>query len=327
MPNTESHVLDFVSPNDHQPLIATADGSALVGAGGDRYPMRDGIPDFVLATDGGEAPQGNQEFYRTRAQEYDRGNSVMFRMLLAEEEPVREDFAESLKLLPGARVLEIGCGTCRDTVHLLRRDAIVYAGDLSFEMLAIGKQRLEDARADFSRVRLFRGDAMRLPFPDGFFDAAFHFGGLNMFPDIAGALAEMARVVKPGGRVVAGDESVGPWLADTEFAKILKNSNPLFAHVAPLDRIPVNARNVSCRWVLNGSFYLISFEVGAGEPQLDLDVEFPGWRGGSHRTRYFGRLEGVSPRLRETVVKQAAAEGLSIVAWLEKTLRKATETD
>lgn len=319
-------MLDFVSPENHQPLTPAADGSALVDADGTRYPIHDGIPDFVPATGSEEPPHGNQDFYRTRAHEYDFGNSVMFRMLLAEEEPVREDFAASLMLRPGARVLEIGCGTCRDTVHLLRRDATVYAGDLSYEMLAIGKQRLQDAKADFGRIRLFRADAMRLPFPDAFFDAAFHFGGLNLFPDVAGALAEMARVVKPAGRVVAGDESVGPWLADTDFAKILKNSNPLFAQVAPLDKIPVGARDVTCRWVLNGSFYLISFEVGTGEPQLDLDVEFPGWRGGSHRTRYFGRLEGVSPQLRETIVKQAAAEGLSIVAWLEKTLRKATET-
>ena len=70
--------------------------------------------------------------------------------------------------------------------------------------------------------------------------------------------------------------------------------------------------------MLNGSFYQIAFRVGPGEPQLDLDVEFPGWRGGSHRTRYFGRLEGVSPELREIVVKRAGSEGMSITAWLEK---------
>ncbi|WP_354034933.1 methyltransferase domain-containing protein [Bradyrhizobium sp. S3.2.6] len=317
---------DFVCPQDHQPLTLAEKGAALVSAAGARYPVRDGIPDFVAAAGHEDPPEGNQQFYRTRAQEYDLGNSVMFRMLQSEEEPVREDLADTLKLASGARVLEIGCGTCRDTVHLLRRNATVYAGDLSQEMLAIGKQRLSEANADLNRVRLFRADAMSLPFPDGFFDAAFHFGGLNLFPDIAASLAEMARVVKIGGRVVAGDEGVGSWLAQTEFAKILKNSNPLFTYAAPLDKVPVNARDVTCRWVLQGSFYLISFEVGQGEPQLDLDVEFPGWRGGSHRTRYFGRLEGVSPQLRDSVVKQAATEGLSISAWLEKTLHKATGT-
>jgi ubiquinone/menaquinone biosynthesis C-methylase UbiE len=319
-------VPDFVCPIDRKPLVKSEDDAALISAAGIRYPIHDGIPDFVAATDPQAPPAGNQDFYRSRAHEYDRGNDVMFKMLLCEQAPVREDLIGALKLCSGSRVLEIGCGTCRDTVHLLDRAASVHAGDLSHEMLAIGKQRLQEAGADFGRISLFRGDVMRLPFVDGFFDAAYHFGGLNLFPDIAVSLAEMARVVKPGGQVVAGDEGVGPWLANTDFAKILRNSNPLFSHSAPLDKLPVNARDVSCRWVLNGSFYLIAFEVGPGEPQLDLDVEFPGWRGGSHRTRYFGRLEGVSPELREIVVRQAAAEGLSIAAWLEKKLREATDT-
>jgi len=318
-------VLGFVCPKDHQPLALTADGAALISAAGIRYPLRDGIPDFVPGAEAELSPAGNQDFYRTRAHEYDRGNDVMFKMLLSEQEPVREELIDALKLRPGSRVLEIGCGTCRDTVHLLHRKVAVYAGDLSHEMLAIGKQRLEEAGADLDRVRLFQSDVMHLPFADGFFDAAYHFGGLNLFPDIAASLSEMARVVKPGGQVVAGDEGVGPWLSRTNFARILKNSNPLFEHSAPIDKLPIGARDVTCRWVLNGSFYLISFRVGTGEPQLDLDVGFPGWRGGSHRTRYFGRLEGVSPQLRETVIKQAAAEGLSISAWLEKTLRKATD--
>ncbi|MBR0756677.1 methyltransferase domain-containing protein [Bradyrhizobium jicamae] len=316
---------DFVCPIDRLPLTPTGDHAALRSAAGRLYPIHDGIPDFVEDATQDARPAGNQDFYRTRASEYDRGNDVMFKMLLAEQQPVRESLIDALGVRAGMRVLEIGCGTCRDTVHLLRRNLTVYAGDLAPEMLAIGRQRLVDAGADVNQVHLFRGDVMRLPFPDGFFDAAFHFGGLNLFPDIAAALAEMARVVKPGGRVVAGDEGVGSWLAQTQFAKILKNSNPLFEHTAPLDRIPLNARDVTCRWILSGSFYLISFEVGDGEPELDLDVEFPGWRGGSHRTRYFGRLEGVSPELRHTVVQRAAAEGLSITAWLERALRKATE--
>ncbi|HEV7407067.1 MAG TPA: methyltransferase domain-containing protein [Bradyrhizobium sp.] len=315
----------FFCPRTHEPLTISADNLFLESPAGDRYPIVDGIPGLLLDAGRQETISENHEYYRARAAEYDRGNDVMFRMLLSEEEPARTEMTAMLNIAPGDRVLEVGCGTCRDTVHLLARGAQVYASDLSREMIVIGRDRLRAAGADTSRVRLFLTDAMRLPFPDGFFDAAFHFGGLNLFSDIAAALAEMARVVKPGGRVVAGDEGVGAWLADTEFAKILENSNPLFKHRAPLDRIPVNARNVTCRWILNGSFYLIAFDVGAGEPQLDLDVQFPGWRGGSHRTRYFGKLEGVSPELRDGVVKAAAAEGVAVVTWLETALRRALE--
>jgi SAM-dependent methyltransferase/uncharacterized protein YbaR (Trm112 family) len=315
-----------VCPQTRLPLALSANGAALVSASGAHYPIVDGVPDFVVLTPGTEQRSTSGDYYRGRADEYDRGNDAMFRMLLCEEAPLRQEMVEALRLSSGSRVLEVGCGTCRDTVGLLDRGATVYASDLSPEMIVIGRQRLREAGADFSRLHLFRSDAMQLPFSDGFFDAAFHFGGLNLFPDIAGALREMTRVVKRGGRVVAGDEGLGPWLSDTLFGKILVNSNPLFAHRAPLDKVPVNARDVTCRWILNGSFYLIAFEVGQGEPQLDLDLEFPGWRGGSHRKRYFGRLEGVSPQLRDVIIKQAASEGLSISAWLEQTLRAATGT-
>ena len=314
---------DFVCPRTRTPLSVGADNSYLESPHGDRYQIVDGIPELLVNAGHQQASSDTQEYYRSRAAEYDRGTAVMFRMLLSDEDATRNEMIATLRLSPGARVLEIGCGTCRDTVHLLNRGAIVYASDLAREMILVGRERLRQVGADLSRLHLFRADVMRLPFPDGFFDAAFHFGGLNLFPDIAAALAEMARVVKLGGRVVVGDEGVGSWLSDTDFAKILENSNPLFRHRAPLKNLPINARDVTCRWILNGAFYLIAFDVGVGEPQLDLDVQFPGWRGGSHRTRYYGKLEGISPDLRDIVTKTAAAEGISIVTWLEKTLRQA----
>ena len=73
------------------------------------------------------------------------------------------------------------------------------------------------------RVRFCVSDATALPFATAAFDAAYHFGGLNLFPDIRRGIAEMTRVVKPGGRVVFGDEGVAPWLVDSQFGKILVN--------------------------------------------------------------------------------------------------------
>jgi hypothetical protein len=77
--------------------------------------------------------------------------------------------------------------------------------------------------------------------------------------------------------------------------------------------------------VLNGAFYVIDFTVGEGEPFLDLDVEFPGWRGGSHRTRYFGKLDGVAPALKQQVVDAAARDGVPLTTWLENALRRALD--
>lgn len=258
-----------------------------------------------------------------RAREYDRGMEVLFQTFATDEPTVREQLTRLLELRPGARVLETGCGTGRDTVHLAAKAGAVYATDLSADMIRVGRSRLADAGIGADRVHLFVSDATRLPFAEGFFDAAYHFGGINLFPDIGRGIAEMARVVKPGGKVVFGDEGLAPWLAGSEFGKILVNSNPLYKFRPPIALLPVSARDVACRWIMNGAFYVVDFTVGDGEPFLDLDLPFPGWRGGSHRTRYYGKLDGVAPEVRQQVIDAAARAGMSITSWLEQTLRAA----
>lgn len=258
-----------------------------------------------------------------RAREYDRGMEVLFQTFATDELTVREQLTSLLGLRPGARVLETGCGTGRDTVHLAAKAGTVYATDLSADMIRVGRSRLAEAGIGTDRVHLFVSDATRLPFAGAYFDAAYHFGGLNLFPDIRLGIAEMARVVKPGGKVVFGDEGLAPWLADSEFGKVLVNSNPLYRFQPPIALLPVSARDVACRWLMNGAFYVVDFTVGEGEPFLDLDLPFPGWRGGSHRTRYYGKLDGVAPEVRQQVVDAAARAGMSLTAWLETTLRDA----
>lgn len=316
---------EFVCPVTRQPLRLVHDaGDFLEAPDGRRYPISDGIPELLAPERRQSAAAGrDQQYYREKAREYDRGIEVLFRTFYADESTVRDVMIALLNLSPGARVLETGCGTGRDTAHLVSRAATVYAMDLAREMIDVGRLRLAEAGVDLTNVRLFVSDATALPFADRFFDAAYHFGGINLFPNVERALAEMARVVRPGGKVVFGDEGLGPWLTDSEFAGILVNSNPLYRHHAPVDLLPVCARDVVCRWILNGAFYVVDFAVGEGEPPLDLDVEFPGWRGGSHRTRYYGKLDGVAPELRRQVVESAAREGISITAWLERTLRDA----
>ena len=98
-----------------------------------------------------------------------------------------------------------------------------------------------------------------------------------------------------GGRVVVGDEGIAPWHRQSEYGAILMNSNPLYKHEPPLDLLPETVREASVRWLIGNAFYVIAFRVGAGLPDVDLDLPIKGGRGGTHRTRYYGRLEGVTP--------------------------------
>lgn len=100
----------------------------------------------------------------------------------------------------------------------------------------------------------------------------------------------MARVVKPGGKVLVG-ESMPPWLYNTEFGKVLLNNNPLFKFEIPFEKLPIETRNVVVRWIIGGVYYMIEFDIGEGEPQREsFDLEIPGLEGGTLNTRCMENL-------------------------------------
>jgi hypothetical protein len=87
--------------------------------------------------------------------------------------------------------------------------------------------------------------------------------------------------------------------------------------------LPETAREVCVRWLLGNAFYVIAYLVGEGHPKIDLDLPIPGKRGGTHRTRYFGVLEGVTVEARDLAVREAERSGLSVSAWLDRVVREA----
>ena len=93
---------------------------------------------------------------------------------------------------PGERVLDLAAGTAVSTVELAKSGAWCVAADFSLGMLRAG------ARRDVPKVA---GDAMKLPFADESFDAVTISFGLRNVQDTAAGLREMARVVRPGGRL------------------------------------------------------------------------------------------------------------------------------
>lgn len=106
----------------------------------------------------------------------------------------------------GESVLDLGCGAGFDTLiagFVVGPTGRVVGIDLSAEMLAVA----EDGRlgSGLANVRFQEAPVERLPLPDDAFDVALSNGVLNLIPDKSGALREILRVLRPGGRLQACD--------------------------------------------------------------------------------------------------------------------------
>lgn len=293
---------------------------------GDEYPIVDGVPHFFLRDKLTNGEQAAINEYDHTVSYYDAHLDWLFASFYEDEGLVRNSMVDLLEISPSSRVLEVAAGTGRDTGYIASRlsdRGILYVQDLAATMVHAAKTRLE-TREYRCGLRYFVSSASHLPFADGFFDAVYTFGGFNEFSNPSASLRELARVVKPGGKVVFGDEHVAPWLDDTEYAEIIKTNNPIFRRTSlPLAYLPVNSRCVCVRWVIGSCFYVIDFKVGDGAPPLNLDLPHKGWRGGSLRTRFFGQLEGVNPETKKRVIAAAKGSGKSVYQWLDDTLNHA----
>jgi demethylmenaquinone methyltransferase/2-methoxy-6-polyprenyl-1,4-benzoquinol methylase len=102
-----------------------------------------------------------------------------------------------LDLGPGDRILDVAAGTGVSTAELARSGAWAVASDFSLGMLAAGR-----SRRDRQLLPFVAADAMRLPFASAAFDAVTVSFGLRNVLDPGAALAEFARVTKPGGTLL-----------------------------------------------------------------------------------------------------------------------------
>ncbi|HEY6691735.1 MAG TPA: ubiquinone/menaquinone biosynthesis methyltransferase [Solirubrobacteraceae bacterium] len=123
---------------------------------------------------------------------YDVMNSVMTAGL---HHRWRERAADLARVGPGTRALDVATGTGDLAIALARRGGEVVGSDFSEGML-------ERARAKSPQVRWEQANALALPYDDDAFDAATVGFGARNFSELERGIAEMARVVRPGGRVV-----------------------------------------------------------------------------------------------------------------------------
>lgn len=130
-------------------------------------------------------------FYKYFSKIYDLVNPIFY------SEEMRKTVVDMANIKQGDLVLEVGCGTGFTTYEIVRR-----VGEENVVAVDITPEQMEKAIKRFPNVKFVRGDAEELPFKDNVFDATISAGSIEYWPHPHLGIQEMARVTKPGGRVV-----------------------------------------------------------------------------------------------------------------------------
>lgn len=176
-----------------------------------------------------DAARANEHHWSTTAAEYieEHGEFLGDVNLMWCPEGLTEDDLGLLGQLAGARVLEVGCGAAQGARWAARAGGDVVACDIAAGMLA--QARLLGARTGIE-VPLVRADARALPFATESFDVVFTaFGAIPFVPDPERIHAEVARVLRPGGRWVFSTTHPMRWVfADDPDVAHLRVVRPYF---------------------------------------------------------------------------------------------------
>jgi SAM-dependent methyltransferase len=190
----------------------------------------------------------------------------------------------------GRRVLEVGAGSGRDTLALVRAGAIGVVLDYSPASLELVRGL---ARRQGLNVNLVQADGLAMPFRDGTFDVVFHQGLLEHFRDSRPLLVENARVLDRGGRVVVDVPqtfhlytvmkkvliALGAWFAGWETQFTPRGLEREVAHAGLV------VRRTYGDWMVPGLWYRVLREVLRRTVQLrlPLDPHGPAWWEGAWR--------------------------------------------
>lgn len=135
------------------------------------------------------------------AERYDITNDLL---AVGQTRAWRKAVVAAISPKPGDRVLDLAAGTGTSSLPITQAGAFVVPCDFSLGMLAVGRKRLP-------QLPFVAGDALHLPFANDSFDAITMSFGLRNVVDYEAGLAEMLRVVRPGGRLVVCEFSHPVW--------------------------------------------------------------------------------------------------------------------
>src|SRR5206468_12502824 len=117
-------------------------------------------------------------------------------------------FTAYLAPLDGLKILKTDLWDEAKNTRILawvsRRGARVYGIDISRPIVTSARGAFDPLAGPDRRLRATVGDVRRIPFADGSFDAIYSMGTIEHFDETQGAIGEIARVLKPGGRAIVG---------------------------------------------------------------------------------------------------------------------------
>ena len=273
----------------------------------------------------------NEFSIKNAAEIHDNALSWLFNTHNVNEKKLREELIGKLNLKKGDKVLVTATGAGNDLEYISKKIGKlgqIYAQDYAKEMLFAAYYRTKKI-INLKAYKIFFSvnDATNLPFKDNQFDATYHFGGINLYKDIKKGIDEMDRVTKPGGKVVFGDEGIAYWIKNTELGKSLITNKILYNLDPPMEMLPKSAKNVNLSWVINNCFYVIEYIVVDKNWDANIDIPHVGRRGGSIRTRHYGQLEGIDPKLKNKFYRYLENKNISRVEFLEKIIKKYLSND
>jgi demethylmenaquinone methyltransferase/2-methoxy-6-polyprenyl-1,4-benzoquinol methylase len=148
-----------------------------------------------------KSPREVATMFDDAAERYDTTNGVLS---MGQDRRWRSAVTSALDLRPGERVLDLAAGTGTSSEPLAAVGARVVACDFSLGMLRVGRRRRPD-------LAFVAGDALRLPYADGSFDAVTISFGLRNVNELDAALRELLRVTAHGGRLLVCEFSSPTW--------------------------------------------------------------------------------------------------------------------
>lgn len=195
------------------------------------------------------------------ARRYDLANDVIS---LGQDRRWRRLTIDAVGAAPGEKLLDLAAGTGTSSEPFADEGVRVVPCDFSIGMLQVGKARRPD-------LSFTAGDATRLPFADASFDAVTISFGLRNVVDTVGALREMLRVTRPGGRIVVCEFSSPTWTPfRTVYQEYLMKALPKVAGVVTKDA---------------GSYEYLAESIASWPDQVALAhlMQEAGWRKVAYR--------------------------------------------